>query len=66
MFREKISHTMEVYIDDTMVKSKEEQGHVGDLIDIFEVLKQYKLHLNADKCAFGVGTNKFLGYMITH
>ena len=66
MFREKISHTVEVYIDDMVVKSKEEQGHVGDLTDIFEVLKQHKLHLNADKCAFGVGIGKFLGYMITH
>ena len=65
MFREKISHTVEVYIDDMVVKSKEEQGHVGNLTDIFEVLKQHKLHLNADKCAFGVGTSKFLGYMIT-
>ena len=66
MFREKISHTVEVYIDDMVVKSKEEHGHVGDLTDIFEVLKQHKLHLNADKCAFGVGIGKFLGYMITH
>ena len=66
MFREKISHTVEVYIDDIVVKSKEEQGHVGDLTDIFEVLKQHKLHLNVDKCAFGVGIGKFLGYMITH
>ena len=66
MFREKISHTVEVYIDDMVVKSKEEQGHVGDLTDIFEVLKQHKLHLNVDKCAFGVGIGKFLGYMITH
>ena len=68
MFREKISHTVEVYIDDMVVKSekkKKKQGHVSDLTDIFEVLKQHKLHLNADKYAFGVGVGKFLGYMIT-
>ena len=35
-------------------------------MDIFEVLKQHMLRLNADKCAFGVGAGKFLGYMITH
>ena len=45
---------MEVYIDDMVVKSKEDQGHVGDLANIFEILKRHKLHLNADKCAFGV------------
>ena len=66
MFREKISRMVEVYIDDMVVKSKEEQGHVGDRTDIFEVLKQHSLRLNADKCAFGVGAGKFLEYMITH
>lgn len=57
---------MEVYIDNMVVKSKEEHGHVADLSDVFEVLKRHKLHLNADKCVFGVGASKFLGYMITH
>ena len=57
---------MEVYIDDMVVKSKEERGHINDLLDIFEVLRQHWLCLNADKCAFGVGAGKFLGYLITH
>ena len=43
MFREKISCTVEVYIDNMVVKSKEEQEHVGDLMGIFEVLRQHKL-----------------------
>ena len=42
-FREKIGHTVEVYIADMVVKSKEDQGHVGDLADIFEVFKQHRL-----------------------
>ena len=66
MFREKIGHTVEVYIDDMVVKSKEEKEHIGDLTDIFEILRQHRLRLNADKCAFGVGAGKFLRYMITH
>ena len=53
MFWDKIGSTMEVYIDDMMVKSKKE-GHVEDLIEAFETLKQHKLHLKANKCAFGV------------
>ena len=32
---------------------------------MFRVLRQHKLCLNADKCAFGVGAGKFLGYWIT-
>lgn len=38
MFREKNRNTVEAYIDDMVVKSKEEQGHIGDLVDIFEIL----------------------------
>ena len=37
--------------------------HVGDLGNIFEILKRHKLCLNASKCFFGVGLSKFLGYM---
>nr|POF11148.1 retrovirus-related pol polyprotein from transposon opus [Quercus suber] len=66
MFRERIGHTMEVYIDDMVVKSKEEHGHVADHSDVFKVLRRHKLLLNADKCVFGVNAGKFLGYMITH
>ena len=40
--------------------------HVGDLGVIFDILKKHKLHLNASKCSFGVGSGKFLGYMVTH
>ena len=30
------------------------------------MLWQHKLRLHAEKCAFGVGVGKFLGYLITH
>ena len=49
-----------------VVKSKLVSEHVGDLISIFEILKEHKLRLNASKCSFGVGSGKFLGYMVTH
>ena len=49
-----------------VVKSKKEQGHISDLMDIFEVLRRHQLCLNVDKCAFGVGAGKFLEYLITH
>ena len=65
IFRDKIGRTVEVYIDDTVVKSKQEARHIEDLKGAFEVLWQHKLHLNAGKCVFGVGAGKFLGYLIT-
>ena len=64
MFRDKIGHTVEVYIDDMVVKSKQETRHIEDLQGVFEVLRQHKLRLNADKYAFGVEAGKFLGYLI--
>ena len=57
---------MEVYIDDMVVKSKQESRHIEDLQGTFEVLRQHKLRLNAEKCGFGVGAGKFLGYLITN
>ena len=49
-----------------VVKSKVVFEHVGDLRNIFEILKRHKLRLNASKCFFGIGLGKFLGYMVTH
>ena len=49
-----------------VVKSKVVSEHVEDLGDIFEILRKHKLRLNASKCSFGVGSGKFLGYMVTH
>ena len=49
-----------------MVKSKVVTEHVGDLGNIFEILRKLKLRLNASKCSFSVGSGKFLGYMVTH
>ena len=66
MFEPQLGKNIEVYIDDMVVKSKVMSEHVGDLGSIFEILRKHKLHLNASKCSFGVGSGKFLGYMITH
>ena len=49
-----------------VMKSKVESDHVNDLGNIFDILRRYKLRLNASKCSFGVGSGKFLGYMVTH
>ena len=66
MFEPQLGRSIEVYIDDMVVKSKVVSDHVGDLTKIFEILRERKLHLNASKCSFGVGLGKFLCYMVTH
>ena len=66
MFEPQLGRSIEVYIDDMVVKSKVVSEHVGDLTNIFEILREHKLRLKASKCSFGVGSGKFLGYMVTH
>ena len=66
MFESQLGKSIEVYINDMVVKSKAESEHIDDLGNIFETLRKHKLRLNAAKCSFGVGSSKFLGYMVTH
>ena len=61
MFKPQLGKNIEIYIDNMMVKSKVESKHINDLGNIFEILRKHKLHLNASKCTFGVGSGKFLG-----
>ena len=49
-----------------VVKSKLVSEHVMDLTSIFKILREHKLRLNTSKCSFGVGSGKFLRYMVTH
>ena len=65
MFSKKIGRTMEVYVNDMLVKSKEESAHLDDLQETFTILKQYQMKLNPSKCAFGVVSGKFLGFMVS-
>ena len=66
MFEPQLGKSIEVYINDMVVKSKMVSDHVRDLGNIFEIIRKHKLRLNASKCFFGVGSGKFLGYMVTH
>ena len=66
MFKPRLGKNIEIYVDDMMVKSKVVTEHLEDLGDIFDVLRKHNLRLNASKCYFGVGSGKFLGYMVTH
>ena len=66
MFKPQLGKNIEIYVDDMVVKSKVVFRHLGDLSSIFDVLRRHKLRLNASKFSFGMGSGKFLGYMVTH
>ena len=65
IYRPLIGKTMEVYIDDMLVKSKERPDHTKHLQETFELSRTYGMKLNPLKCAFGVSSGKFLGFMVT-
>uniref|UniRef100_A0A2N9J1F3 Uncharacterized protein n=1 Tax=Fagus sylvatica TaxID=28930 RepID=A0A2N9J1F3_FAGSY len=65
MFHDQIGRNVEVYVDDMLVKSKEEDGHLDDLRETFQTLRKYQMKLNPSKCAFGVYSGKFLGFMVS-
>ena len=65
MFKKQIGRNVEVYVDNMLVKSKEEEDHLDNLRETFNMLRQYSMKLNPSKCAFGVSSGKFLGFMVS-
>ena len=65
MFGHMIGRTVEVYIDDMLIKSLQKENHLADLRQVFDILRKDHLRLNASKCTFGVGTGKFLGHVVS-
>ena len=65
IFKPLIGHTIEVYIDDIMVKSRTRGEHTWHLEETFRLIKAYNMKQNPAKCAFGDNANKFLGFMVT-
>ena len=43
MFESRLGKTIEVYIDDMVVKSKLTSEHLADLTNVFEILRWHKL-----------------------
>ena len=48
-----------------LVKSRKEEDHLDDLREMFNTLRQYNMKLNPSKCAFGVFSGKFLGFIVS-
>ena len=66
MFHPQIGQNVKVYVDDILVKSQDKEIHLDDLKETFDTLRQYNMKLNPSKCAFGVSSGKFLGFMVSH
>ncbi|KAG9458163.1 hypothetical protein H6P81_002671 [Aristolochia fimbriata] len=57
---------VECYVDNVVVKTKSRGDHLRDLRAVFERLRRHQLKMNPLKCAFGVSSGKFLGFVVRH
>ncbi|BBN67449.1 hypothetical protein Prudu_80S000100 [Prunus dulcis] len=66
VFHDMIGHSLEVYIDDVVIKSPEEGYYVSNLRKAFLRMRQHKLKMNPKKCVFRVQAENFLGFLVCH
>ena len=66
IFEDMMHKIVECYVDDLVVKSKKRESHLSDLRKVFERLRKCQLKMNPLKCAFGVTSGKFLGFIVRH
>ncbi|KAL0463066.1 UNVERIFIED_CONTAM: hypothetical protein Slati_0194200 [Sesamum latifolium] len=64
IFDDMLHKNIECYVDDLVVKSKKREDHLHDLRKVFEHLRRYQLKMNPSKYAFGVSSEKFLGFIV--
>ncbi|XP_015971085.1 uncharacterized protein LOC107494552 [Arachis duranensis] len=65
IFSNLIGKTVEVYVDDILVKTTQPNDLTSDLENVFASLRQQGIKLNPLKYAFAMEAGKFLGFMIT-
>ena len=61
-----MGRNIEAYIDDIIVKTRNEGDLISDLQETFTNLRKIQLILNPAKCTFGVPSGKLLGYLVSH
>ncbi|KAJ0454844.1 putative nucleotidyltransferase, Ribonuclease H [Helianthus annuus] len=64
-FRGQISKSVEIYMDDLVVMSMEEDTMLTDIERTFQTLRSVNMKLNPGKCSFGMEEGKFLGFIVT-
>jgi hypothetical protein len=64
IFHDMLHHIVEDYVDDLVVKSKEKFDHLDHLETVFTRCRKFNMRMNPLKCAFGVASGKFLGFLV--
>nr|CAD40323.2 OSJNBb0054B09.8 [Oryza sativa Japonica Group] len=60
-----LGRNVEAYVDDLVVKTRNQETLLSDLAETFESLRSARIKLNPDKCVFGVPAGKLLGFLVS-
>nr|CAE02097.1 OSJNBa0020I02.4 [Oryza sativa Japonica Group] len=60
-----IGRNVEAYVDDLVVKTRNQEALLSDLAETFESLRSARIKLNPDKCVFGVPAGKLLRFLVS-
>jgi hypothetical protein len=64
IFHDLMGKLVEIYIENIVVKSASVERHLGDLRQVLEQTRRFRLRMNPKKCAFGVSACQFLGFLV--
>ena len=64
IFRDHLRKTVECYVDDIAVKSRDKNDHLRDLRTMFDIMRAHQLKMNPTKSFLGVSSGKFLGFIV--
>jgi hypothetical protein len=65
-FGDLIRVRVEVYLDDTMVKTRRGLTLVEDMTLVFDRLRTTCTNLNLEKCVVSVSAGKLMGFLVSH
>jgi hypothetical protein len=64
-FKRQLNKTVEAYVDDVVVKTRNSSTLIDDLEETFASLREYRWKLTPNKCVFGVPSGKLLGFIVS-
>ena len=65
LFHDMMHKEIEVYVDDLIAESREDESHVENLRKLFKRLRKFQLKLNPAKCTFGATFENLLGFIVS-
>jgi len=65
IFCDHLQKTVECYVDDIAVKSRDKNDHLRDLKIMFDIIRAHQLKMNSTKSFLGVSSGKLLRFIVT-